>query len=486
MKGLKKLLTGLLAASMLAGMTMGVSAATVSGSGSTGTISVTNAVSGQEYSVYKILDFELSASASGTSEATGVYKLKGDDWDSFIESSGYFDIDENNYVTAKSSLSANIADFAKSALSYASENNISAEASGTADDDGLEFTNLGYGYFLLDSSTGALCALDTSTPEVDIEEKNGVPTVDKEVLEGESWGSTNDAELNDVVSFRTTITAQAGAQNYVLHDKMTEGLTLSADSIVVTSGDTTLTAGTDYTVTTDSLSDGCSFEIKFADSYLNTITAESSIVVTYSAKINQNAIVASGTNDNETWLDYGDSSTTEHDTTNTYIYKFDIVKYTGSVDSPTYLAGATFSLYRDEAATDLISLVKTGDNEYRLAVDSDVSSDIITEVTTDSTGKITINGLDEDSYYLVETAAPSGYTKLTSPITVKITKADSSADGKRTIYQDGETATQIMVLNNTGSLLPSTGGIGTTLFYIIGGILVVAACAFFIFKRKRD
>ena len=479
-----KLLTGILAATMIMGSTLTVSAATVEGTAATGTITVENAVKGQTYSVYKILDFELSNAATDSSSATGVYKLTGNAWDSFIKNSGCFDIDSNNYVTPKETFTDTVAaGFAKAALEYASQNNISADLSGVADDAGMTFTKLGYGYFLMDSSTGALCSLDTSTGSVTITEKNGVPTVEKEVLEGENYGATNDAEIGDTIYYQTTITAQKGAQNYVLHDEMEEGLTFDGDSVVVTVGDSTLTNGKEYTLVEEP-TDGCTFEVYFAKDYLDTISDETKIVVSYSATLNENAEIDSA-NSNDTYLTYGDKNKTENDETQTYTYDFDLIKYTGSLEDHTYLAGASFKLYRNSDDTDVVKLVATDTaNTYRVATANDTNT--IEEFTTDETGKIVIEGLDEATYYLVETAAPTGYTQLTEHVVVKITKgsSDGSANGTITLYQDGLPTTQIAVLNNSGSLLPSTGGIGTTIFYLVGGVLILAAIAAFIVKRK--
>lgn len=480
MRGLKKVLTGILAATMIMGSALNVSAATVTGTGEVGTITVENAQKGQTYDVYKIFDFELSSEANGT--ATGVYTISEDSaWYSFVKESGYFDIDQNGYVVADETFTESVAaSFAKAALAYAKENNIAPVATGEADDNGLTFEKLGYGYFLMDSSTGVLCSLDTAKPSLTIEEKNGVPTVDKEVKEGDVFGSSNDAEIGDTVEFRTTITAQAGAQNYALHDTMTAGLTFDSSSVVVKVGDTTLTPGTDYTLVTET-TDGCTFEVKFNQDFLDTITAETSIYVTYSATVNADAVIASDANTNKTRLDYGEGSRTEEDTTTTYTYKFDIIKYTGTTD--TKLAGATFALYRDSQHTDVVELVATDvANTYRVATKDDTTT--VTEFTTDDAGQIFIEGLDEATYYLEEVEAPTGYTKLTSDIEVKITKAKTVADGNFTIYQDGDVVTQVLVENKSGSLLPSTGGMGTTIFYIVGICLVVAACAYFIFRRK--
>lgn len=489
MRGLKKVLTGILAATMIMGSALNVSAATVTGTGEVGTITVENAQKDQTYDVYKIFDFELSSEANGT--ATGVYTISEDSaWYSFVKKSGYFDIDQNGYVVADETFTESVAaSFAKAALAYAKENNIAPVATGVADDNGLTFEKLGYGYFLMDSSAGVLCSLDTSTPTLEIKEKNGVPTIDKEVKEGDTYGSTNDAEIGDTVEFRTTINAKVGAQKYVLHDTMTDGLTFDSSSLVVTVGEEPLTLGTDYTLVTET-EDGCTFEVVFADSFLNTITVDTTILVYYSATIDEDAVIASEANTNETYLKYGDKGTTETDYTKTYTYKFDIVKYTGNTD--TRLAGATFALYRDEKHEDQVYFVATDvANTYRVATKEEIAeaekagteeSKIVKEFTTDDAGQIFIEGLDAATYYLEEVEAPTGYTKLTSDVVVKISKKNSAADGDFTI--NNIETTQVSVENKSGSLLPSTGGMGTTLFYIIGICLIVAACAYFIFRRK--
>lgn len=492
MRGLKKVLTGILAATMIMGSALNVSAATVTGTGEVGTITVNHAEEGQTYDVYKIFDFELSSEANGT--ATGVYTISEDSaWYSFVEESGYFDIDQNGYVVADETFTESVAaSFAKAALAYAKEKNIAPVATGVADDKGLTFEKLGYGYFLMDSSTGVLCSLDTAKPSLTIEEKNGVPTVDKEVKEGSNWGSSNDAEIGDTVEFRTTIKAKVGAQNYALHDTMTAGLTFDSTSVVVKVGDTTLKAGTDYTLVTEP-TDGCTFEIKFTDSFLNSITEAKDIVVYYSATVNADAVIASDANTNKTHLDYGNDSRTEDDITTTYTYEFDIIKFTG--EEKTKLAGATFALYRASEHKDAVELVATEDaNTYRVATADDNEDNIVTEFTTDAQGEITIQGLDEATYYLEEVEAPTGYTKLTSDIVVKITKKSTTnenttnenivASGYYTIYQNGEVTEKVLVENKSGSLLPSTGGMGTTIFYIVGICLIVAAGAYFIFRRK--
>ena len=476
MKGIKKLLTGILAATMIMGSALSVSATDTTTSTETSSITVENAIAEKTYQVWRILDFEVS-SGSG-SDTTGIYKINSSFADFIKAQTTYFTVDANGYVTATDALTNASADtlqtLAQAALTYAQDNNIEANGSVEASSDGTaSFSNLELGYYVMDSSTGALCSLQTNTG-VTIQEKNGVPTVEKTVEEDSTYDSNSDAMIGDTVNYQTVITLQAGAQNYVLHDAMTDGLTYNGD--VAIEG---LTAGTDYTVATGS-ADGCDFEIVFDEDYLNTISAETQITVTYSATINDAAVI-NGANQNETYLEYGDGNTTETSTTNTYTYSFEIYKNNGT----DRLADAHFTLYTDSALTSAVSLYKVSDTEYRVATADEITAgtNITTDIVTVTDSNITVEGLDATTYYLKETAAPSGYTQLTEAVSVQILRG--ATWGTYSVNGAAEaTPTVVDILNSTGSLLPSTGGIGTTIFYIVGGLLILAAVAYFIFKRK--
>ena len=132
----------------------------------------------------------------------------------------------------------------------------------------------------MDSSAGALCSLNTTATEVEIQEKNDVPSVEKKVQEdskvntADEWGESNTADIGQTVNFQTTITAQQGAQNYVLHDKMEAGLTFGGTVTVTKNGENV--DATNYTlkIATDSsanVTDGCTFEIEFTQSFCNTL-----------------------------------------------------------------------------------------------------------------------------------------------------------------------------------------------------------------------
>ena len=496
MKIIKKIAAIMLSVMMVLGMCSVVGAAETSGTSAAkdGKIIIKNAVPEQTYTIYQILELESFSDKTATEPNSGNYAYKATSkWKSFVESSigkTYLETDDSGYVTWKKN--AKPAAFAKEALDYAKKQKPSiAErtesappATGESTTSTVIFNNLSLGYYLVDSSVGALCSLDTTAKEVEIQEKNGVPSVEKKVQEDskigatDEYGESNTADIGQTVNFQTTITAQPGAQNYVLHDRMSEGLTFDKiDSVKV--GDTPLAVNTDYVTESESTGDGCTFHITFTPTYCESIKTETNIVVSYSAILNDKAKIKTDENKNETWLKYGDDKESNKDFTITKTFEIPVFKYTGT-DKP--LAGAKFTL-KKEGSSDAISLIsiatpseKQGDF-YRVAVTGEKGN---STVTTGNTGKFTIQGLDAGTYYLTETQQPAGYNKLKDPIKIKIDEA-----GVIKVVTDKEDeVTEVKVLNKTGSILPSTGGMGTTLFYIFGAILVIGSGVVLITKKR--
>ena len=353
----------------------------------------------------------------------------------------------------------------------------------------VTFDNLPLGYYLVDSSVGALCGLDTTNSEVTIQEKNGTPTVGKQVKENSTnkFGNNNTAYIGQTVEFKTTITAQAGAQNYVLHDKMDAGLTFNND-IQITLNSSTVNNDS-YNILLKSNStpktkplDDCTFEIDFSETFCNSLKADDQIIVSYSATLNENAVIKGSGNTNETWLKYGNGTDTAHSTTTTKTYEIPVFKYAKKDNGEKGLAGAKFTLYSDKDCKKPISLVEEADKNvyHRATTDESDNSTItkITEITTDNTGIFRITGLDADTYYLTETEAPKGYNKLVAPIEVVI-------DGEGNVkLNKTEVVATVKVENKTGTLLPSTGGMGTTIIYMAGAILVIASGIVLVSKKK--
>lgn len=259
---------------------------------------------------------------------------------------------------------------------------------------------------------------------------------------------------------------------------MSAGLSFNADSVVVKVGDTTV-AAENYEVVTEGLTDDCTFEIKFTQAYLDSLAEDTDIVVEYTAVLNENAEIYTTANTNDTYLSYGDASKTEESHTDTYTYKFDLVK---TDKDKKVLTGAEFKLYDAETDGNEIALVKEADGIYRVATAEEKAADSFTAAVIEA-GKVTIKGLDAGTYYLEETKAPEGFNVIKDRQKVVIFKdstLEATLDAEGTTYVSGG----VQVINRTGSLLPSTGGIGTTIFYIVGGLLVVAAAILLITKRR--
>ena len=468
MRHLKKLLGLVMATVMVFAMTATSAFAVQGANDNSGAITITNAEVGHTYKAYQVLVLE----SYNTEAKAYSYKANGDWADWLKTQTQYVSIDAQGYVTWVKD--ADAAAFAKAALAHAEEAKIQPDATATATSATVEFTGLNLGYYLVDTTVGSLCSLDTTTPDVEMKEKNKVPPIDKKVQEDsdQSWGDSSTAEIGDTIPFETTITANPGAQNYVLHDEMSAGLTLNKDSIQVTG----LTAGKDYTVTTDGLGDDCDFHITFSQAYLDSITTETEIEVTYTAVLNENAVIADAGNPNKTLLEYGTDKRTEWDETKTYTFKVDVVKTDGD---NKVLDGAEFKLYDAKTGGNEIALVKVSDGVYRLAKDGEQGVEYITTVN----GELEIKGFDANTtYWLEETKAPDGYNKLAERVEIAVKDANIDATVDGSIWQDGG----IHVVNKAGSLLPTTGGMGTTIFYVAGGAIVVAAAATLVYRKRME
>ena len=462
-------------ASVLLALVMALSLITTAfAAGETGSITIDNAVVGQTYTIYQILDLE------SYNKDSGAYAYKATAaWRDFINGadvkSVYVNVDAQGYVTwAKD---ADVAAFAKLAQKYAADHNIANQGTKTADSTTVGFTNLDLGYYLVDSTLGTICSLDTTNPSVTIKEKNSQPTVDKQVQENSNgtWGDTNDANIGDTVNFKTTINVVDGQpKNYVLHDKMSNGLTFDAGSVEVKIGDRTLTPGSDYTLIANP-KDGCTFEIGIKE---NVLKPNDVVIVTYSATLNDKAVIHPEPNTNETKLVYGEGSETTWDKTETFTYQFDLVK---TKTDKTVLDGAEFKLYDAKTGGNEIALIDEGNGVYRVATAAEKAAEGFVSATIKA-GKVTIKGLDSGTYYLEETKAPAGYNVLAERVEVKIDHANLTATVEGGTYVSGG----VQVINQTGAELPSTGGIGTTIFYVVGGLLVVVAGVLLVTRKRMS
>lgn len=456
----------------------------------TGTITINNAVKDVTYKFYRIMDI---ATHTSKSPYTGIVYKTNEKWSSFVSEpkwNTYFTVKSDGIIEVKpetatdATFAANFAKAAKDAIdgSHAED----YEATTTT---GTLTKTVQLGYYLVvpegwDGVNPVVCSLGTTNPNVTINEKNGKPTIEKKVKEGNAFGDTNDAAIGDYVEFQLTINVVDGTpSNYVAHDTMSAGLTFvneGAQSLKVTRNGDDLTSG--YEVVAKGLGDGCAFEVKFKDDVLKT---NDKVVITYWAQINEKAVVGTTGNTNSAILKYGTDGEATCNPTTTYVWSFDVKKYTkGSDSSEVPLAGAKFQ-------------VKNGDNVASFKYDNakkvykfegwDVAdaAGLVKVVETPATGEIKFEGLDSGTYALEEVEAPKGYNKLDSAISFTIKGATDPSKGQVSYGTDNATGT-IKVLNNAGTVLPGTGGIGTTIFYLIGGGLMVAAAVLLIAKKRME
>ena len=296
----------------------------------------------------------------------------------------------------------------------------------------------------------------------------------------EGWGKVNDADIDQVVNYKSTITVGLGATNYVMHDTMEAGLTFNND-VVVKLADGTVVDAANYTVTV-SPADGHTFDVAFDNDFIAGLAKGTQFTVYYSATLNENAKIVDDGNDNTVYLSYGEDNTweTAEHKTSTYTWKMDVLKFTMDGENKVSLAGAKFQLLdKDGNAIKFSEVAGAAVPTYK--VDKDGA---VTEITTDENGKFELVGLDEGSYKLRETEAPAGYNKLAADIDVIITSTYDEAALTATYEINDEAPATIEVENKTGGLLPETGGIGTTIFYVVGGLLMVAAFVLLVSKKR--
>lgn len=448
-----------------------------------GKITITNAQNGKTYKIYKILNLEFDAANSAYS-----YTI-AEGWANLFSTEAATKVFTvaDGYVTAKdpSATAAEVQAFAQAALAFASANGIAPTKTDTASGTSLVFDNLELGYYLVESNLGAMVALNTTAKEASITDKNEIPTIDKKINDEGSEVDNNSAQVGDTVNYKVTVHAKKGALKYKVTDTLSKGLTYNENSLSITG----LTLNTDYTVSssTDSPSGVTTLTILFTETYLNSLTEDKDIEISYSATLNA-AAVEEDPSTNKAKLNYGrdgNEETTEKET-HTKTHEFSILKTDSNAENPKTLAGAKFKLYRGavESSAVAVNLLQLADQSYRPVVTGETGAET---VTTPDTGLIKFVGLDADTYWLEETEAPGGYNKLTAKIKVVIAE-----DGAVTVTMNDTNLTvdsnnhQFNVVNNTGSELPSTGGMGTTIFYIVGGILMLVTLLVLVARRKTS
>ena len=385
------------------------------------------------------------------------------------------------------------------------------------------FTGLDYGYYVvavpgatLANTSGqyaTLVSVDSTNVNANI--KGSLPTVDKKVQVNGNGADTADAKIGDTLTFTltSTIPDMSAYDTYTFNfkDTLSKGLTYGdITSVTVEGVDAPLVKDTDYTVATTPAAAGNTLLTVGMTDFKNKqqTNAGKKITVTYTATLNENAVVGGAGNVNSATIQYSnDPSSTgtgesEPDKVRVFTYGFTVDKYTGDNynDAATRLAGAEFTLTA-KGDTSAIKFVQvnagsaTEDAVYRVAKAGETAG-TTTTITTPANGKVVFQGLKNGEYTLTETKAPAGYNKLASAIGVKV---DGKNDGTDTTdatvaitynndngnsYNQTASNGVIPVQNKSGAILPGTGGMGTIAFTVIG-VLVIALGVAWTLKRKN-
>ena len=367
-------------------------------------------------------------------------------------------------------------------------------------------------YVNKDGKTDISQGVVTLTTTVANAKKADKPTIDKKITNTNGNDYGNSVEVDDIVNYEVTVTpipSYTGSYPvFNVEDTLSTGLDFVTDEAgkvvdpVVKVGETTLTKDKDYTVSVT----GRTMTINFVkdNAYKLNAYASKTLTITYSAKVNSDAVLWEEVNTNTAKLNYTNDSKVEGKNTSaektTYTYTFDIggtatgtdgiITKTGKdKNSETPLGGALFGLY------------KAGEGVTADTVATAAEADAYKTATSDTNGQINFSQLKKGTYYLKELTAPKGYSVNTHVYTVVIDTTHKN-DGKLDSWSvtiDGKTSTFTLnnegkwesvknvtyIVNTTLSSLPSTGGMGTTLFTIAGCAIMVAAAGFFFASRKR-
>lgn len=463
MKSVKRISSLLLALLMI--LTMSVTTFAAGTTGITGSITIDNPMTEQTYTAYKIFDVVYSGdNYSYTIDRSNPWF---DTVQNYADTSGkgltLTQVNETNTYIVETTDKFSASDFS-SELKKA----VTGKTGGTsltAEGGKASATGLPLGYYFVTSTSGALCNLTTTDPDVTIHDKNDVPfekTEDKKNADvGDTVTYTITGKVPDYTGFTT--------YTYLITDTMSDGLTFNKDVKVTVDG---VDKTDECTVTPNVDGNANKFTVSIP---VKSYKVGDKIEITYTATLNKNAIAQISTN--KATLTYSNNPTTDETKETTpqeqkvYSSKIVIDKYEKD-HMDKKLPGAEFVLYKEDGSNKLY--YKWNDTDKKVEW---VEKAEATPVITDNSGAASFEGLANGTYYLEETKAPAGYNPLEKPQKIEV-KGD--ANNKTSLTRTAE------VENSTGALLPSTGGMGTTFFYVIGGIFVLASVVLLITRKRME
>lgn len=435
----------------------------------TGKITISSPVAGKKYTIYKILDVTYNTdktayayTISEDSEWKSVVEAYANEADSGISLTGTaasnqyaVTIDETKFSPAKfaQELKANVT--GKTIISKTAE-----------EDSVLEFTGLPLGYYLVATESGALCNLTTTNNAITIFDKNDVPFL--------STADKDNVELGEVITYTITgkVPDTTGFLDYTykIKDTMSEGLNFNPESLEVQVGTRTLTKGTEYTYTPAATG----FEIIIPVKDMQTEDVGKEITVTYTATAESDGVAK--ISKNEATLTYSNNPV---DSNETAAIQQLLEAYNARIDIKNYDATDLSAL---QDAQFIIENSEGKYFKYNTAIGKTewVEKDQADVFATDVNGNASVNGLKDGSYTLYEIKASQGYHPLQDPVRITIDGKDGTTINERNL------TVRVEIGNSKGTLLPSTGGIGTTIFYVLGGILVLGAAVLAVRRRMNS
>lgn len=498
MKCTRKLASLLLALVMVFALATTAFAQDVTVTGGTGSITISNAAKGETYTIYKL--FDATVNADGSSIAyTGTIpeSLKA-----------YFTADSNNYISATAAAKdgENMSEELKTALKTWTAA-ATATATATSDGSALNFKELAYGYYVVTTTQGEqVISVDSTMPDVTIVDKNSSTPKDLS-----KTASSNDVSIGDTVtytvSFKTSNYYGAGTNakeivSYTIEDTLPEFLSnVTVTSIIVDNDGNNATAGDQANVTAQFANK--KIVIDWYDEVNNKFLYDNgaTVTITYTAVVTDKAAIDGNGNTNKvtvTWTTKGgdepgpDKVETE-ETIFTYAIALKKVNNKGVA-----LPGAVFEFpFYVKSTADA--------NGAYIYAGTTAGAGLTNQITTPDSGVIVVKGVKSGSYEITEVTAPAGYNKLTAPVTVQAVKT-SSTSTHTTVYLDKDgnvvdvsakeievkvdidtiAATAVVVVNKAGTELPSTGGMGTTVFYVLGTVLVLGAVVLLVTKKRMS
>ena len=439
-------------------------------------ITITDTNKGQVYKIYKL--FDATVTENHTSGGSGIsYQLPSG---KSLENNTWFKLDEGGNVVAKDGTdeTAIKSDAFKAwAVSFGTE---LTDKQVTGDGSDKEINGLSNGYYYITTTTGTLVTVTSIGPSIGVVDKNPGTEIDKEITGVAEGDVATDkekalAQVGTVVNFEATIPIANGAINYIFEDKMSHGLTLG-DTVTVKllDGGTlseAIAEATYGTLTAENKTDDDALDIKivFDNDWLKTNTGKT-IVINYTGTVNNTAIIADEANPNKATIKWGniDNPLTDDDTVEVWSAKITIKKVDGDGKA---LEGAGFVLKNEDG-----KYYKNTDGVVSW-VDTEAAATEIFPVkanadATDAAASFT--GLADGTYTLIEKTVPTGFNKA----------ADKELTIEGVDAENLDLALETTVENKSGAELPSTGGIGTTIFYVLGGLLVIGAAIILVARRK--